>query len=245
MSANGQAPTTKSASREFASAAGVLFLVTHVTSVAAPFLYGPMLNDARYVVSPGSHSQVLLGALFEVILALAIIGTAVALFPVVKRQNEGIALGYVGLRTLEAGIIAIGVVPLLAVETLRQHGIGTTSTDLSTLLAVGNGLVALHNWTVVIGPGLVCGANTVLLAYLMSRSGLVPRFIPVLGLIGGPLVFTYNTAILFGLGPEIPAWAGVLVVPVFTWEVSLAIWLIAKDFTLHAVAAQSAGPTTN
>src|SRR6266705_6434212 len=133
-------------SRKIAIAAGVLYLVTHVTAIGGLVLYGPVLNNPDYIVGSGPDTRVLLGAFLEVILALAIVGTAVTLFPVVKRQNEGVALGYVGLRTLEAGIIAVGVVPLLAVVTLRQHLTGTA----------GN-LVAFHNWTFLLGPSYVCG----------------------------------------------------------------------------------------
>jgi hypothetical protein len=160
-------------SRKIATAAGVLYLVTHVTSVGALILYGPVLNNAGYIVGSGPDTRVLLGAFFEVILAFAVVGTAVTLFPVVKRQNEGVALGYVGLRTLEASIIIIGVVSLLAVVTLRQAGIA--GTDQATLVTVGWALVSVHNWTFLIGPSFTSGTNTVLMAYLMYRSGLVPR----------------------------------------------------------------------
>ncbi len=169
--------------RKLAIAAGVCFLITHVTSVPAAFLYDPILNRPDYVLGSVPDTRVLLGAFLEVICALGIIGTAVALFPVVKRWNEGGALGYVGLRTLEAGIIAVGVVPLLAIVTLRQHLAGTAGTDPATLVTLGNAFVEFHNWTEVLGQGLVVGVNTVLMAYLMYRSRLVPRFIPVLGLV--------------------------------------------------------------
>ena len=214
--------------RKLAIAAGVCYLITHVTSVPAAFLYGPILNRAGYVLGSVPDTRVLLGAFLEVICALAIVGTAVALFPVVKRHNEGVALGYVGLRTLEAGIIAVGVVPLLAVVTLRQDMTGTAGADTAAVL------VEFHNWTRLLGPGLVCGANTMLMAYLMYRSRLVPRFIPVLGLIGGPLVFAYHTAQMFGASEQILSWAAIGVIPIFAWEVTLAFRLIAKGFNPSA-----------
>jgi hypothetical protein len=230
--------------RKLAIAAGVCYLITHVTSVAAPFLYGPILSHTDYVVGSGSATRVVLGAFLEIILAMGIIGTAVALFPVVKRWGEGVALGYVGLRTLEAAIIAVGVLPLLAVMTLREHLAGAAGTDTAALVALGQALVAVHNWTFILGPGLVCGVNTVLMASLMFRSRLVPRVIPVLGLVGGPLVFAYNAAVLFGLSAHIPAWTAILVIPIFTWEVSLAFWLIAKGFRASAIAPEAARPAT-
>lgn len=245
VNTNRQVGTIAISWRKTAIAAGVLYLITHVTSVGASVLYGPILNNPGYIIGSGPDTHVLLGAFFETILALAVVGTAVALFPVVKRQNEGIALGYVGLRTLEAGIIAVGVVPLLGVVTLRQHLAGTAGTDPATLVALGSAFVEFHDWTFLLGQGLVVGVNTVLMAYLMYRSGLVPQFIPVLGLIGGPLVFAYNTAVMFGFGPQISAWAGLLVIPIFAWELTLAIWLIARGFNPSAIASESATTATN
>jgi len=240
MNTDRQAATTAASTRRLAIAAGVCYLITHVTSIGAAALYSPILNDASYITGSSPDARVLLGAFFEIILALAIVGTAVALFPVVKRWHEGIALGYVGLRTLEAGIIAAGVVPLLGVLTLRQQLAGTAGADTATLLTLGSTFVALYNWTFLVGQGLVVGVNTVLMAYLMYRSGLVPRFIPVLGLVGGPLVFAYSAAKLFGIFEQIPALAGLLVIPIFAWEVSLAIRLIVKGFNPTAIASRPA-----
>jgi Domain of unknown function (DUF4386) len=233
-----QAATIVASSRKIAIAAGAFYLISDVTSIVALILYGPILNNARYIVGSGSDIQVLLGAFFEVILAFAVVGTAVTLFPVVRRQNEGVALGYVGLRTLEAAIIVIGIVSLLGVVTLRQAGIA--GTDQATLVTVGRALVAVHNWTFLIGPSFTSGANTVLMAYLMYRSGLVPRFIPVLGLIGGPLVFASATAVLFGLLGQYSVWPAVAAIPEFAWELTLAFWLIIKGFNPFAVASKSA-----
>lgn len=229
--------TSMSYVRKLAIAAGVCFLITHVTSVPAPMLYGPILNNPDYILGPGADTQVVVAVLLEIICALGIIGTAVALYPVAKRQHEGIALGYVGLRTLEAGIIAVGVLPLLTVVTLRQHFAGGVAADSATLATVGQALVEFHNWTFILGPGLICPVNTVLMAYLMYRSRLVPRFIPVLGLVGAPLVFAYNAALLFGLAAHIPVWVTIAVVPLFAWEVSLALWLIIKGFRASALAS--------
>jgi hypothetical protein len=250
LNSNQDAGTIAASLRKTAIAAGLLYLITHVTSVGSAVLYGSVLNDAGYIIGSGADMQVLLGAFAEVILALAVVGTSVALFPVVKRQNEGVALGYVGLRTLEAGIIAVGVLPLLAAVTLRQQLVGTAGSDAATLATLGNALVALHNWTLVLGPGFVCGTNTVLMAYLMYKSRLVPRFIPVLGLVGGPLVFAYHTVQMFGMDGQVSRWAGVpvaavAVIPIFAWELSLAIWLIVKGFNRSAMAFEPAQTATN
>jgi hypothetical protein len=240
MQTNKQTATSVASPRKIAIAAGVLYLITHVTSVGAVILYGPVLTNASYIVSSGSDTRVLLGAFFEVILAFANVGTAVALFPIVKWWNEGVALGYVGLRTLESGIIAAGIIPLLVVVTLRQHLIGTAGTDTATLVTLGSALVAFHNWTFLVGPSFTSGTNTVLMAYLMYKSGLVPRFIPVLGLVGGPLVFAFAAAVLFGLFGQYSVLPVIAAIPEFAWELTLAFWLIIKGFNPSAIASRSA-----
>lgn len=227
-----QLASAMSPTRKLAIATGVLFFITHVTSVAAIVLYQPVLNRPGYVLGNGAaNSRILLGGLLEVILAAAVIGTAVTLYPVVSRHNRALAMGYVGLRTLEAGIIVTGIVSLLAVVSL-QHDVAGTAASATALTTVGKALVAVHNWTFIIGPGLVCGLNTVVIAYALYRSKLVARFIPVLGLIGGPLVFAANVAGMFGVPRHD---LGVCVVPVFAWEVSLAIFLITKGYRSTAV----------
>ena len=228
-----QQASAMSPERKLAIATGVLFFITHVTSIAAIVLYQPVLNHPGYVLGNGAaNSRILLGGLLEVILAAAVVGTAVTLYPVVSRHNKALAMGYVGLRTLEAGIIVTGIASLLAVVTL-QHDLAGTAANAAALTTVAKALVAVHNWTFILGPGLVCGLNTAVMAYALYRSKLVARFIPVLGLIGGPLVFAANVAGMFG----VPRYdLGVCVVPVFAWEVSLAIFLITKGFRSTAVA---------
>lgn len=230
--------------RRSATWAGVLYLVTHVTSVAGLILYDPILNNVDYVIGAGADSRVILGAVLEVILAMAVVGTAVALYPVVKRHNESMALGYVGLRILEAAVIAVGIVSLLAVVTLRQDLAGAAET--ASLLPLGQSLVAVHDWTFRVGPNLVLATNTVVLALLMVRSRLVPRFIGLLGLVGGPLIFAYATGSTFGLYEHISTFGAIITVPVFAWELSLAGWLIVKGFNPSAPtmrATAGAAPT--
>lgn len=209
----------------------ILYFVTHVTSVGAVILYGQLLSKPEYIVGSGSDRAALVGVLFEIILALGIVGTGVVLFPAMKHQDEGIALGYVGLRTLEASVIAVGVVPLLAIISMRQQLATLAVVDTATLTSIGNALMTFHNWTFLVGPGYICGANTVLMAYLMYKSGYVPRFIAILGLIGGPLVFASAMAQMFGIYEQISVWAGLAAMPVFAWEILLASWLLIKGFT--------------
>ena len=230
-----------SSPRKIAALAGAFFIIAAVAALAGLALYGPVLSDPRYIVTAsGGDVRVLLGAFCEVILAIAVIGTAVTLFPVVRRQNEGIALGYVAGRVVEAVVIVVGIISLLSVVTLRQDLAGAAGANGAPLVALGQALVAVHNWTFLLGPGLAIGVNTLMLAYLMYRSGLVPRLIAVLGLIGGPVVFASSAAVLAGLYEQVSVWGSVAAIPVFAWEMSLAVWLIAKGFKPSAIASLDA-----
>jgi len=230
-----------SSPRKIAALAGAFFIIAAVAALAGLALYGPVLSDPRYIVTAsGGDVRVLLGAFCEVILAIAVIGTAVTLFPVVRRQHEGIALGYVAGRVVEAVVIVTGIISLLSVVTLRQDLAGAAGANAASLVALGKALVAVHNWTFLFGPGLAIGVNTLMLAYLMYRSGLVPRLIAVLGVIGGPLVFASSAAVLFGLYEQVSVWGSIAAIPVFAWEMSLAVWLIAKGFNPSAIASLGA-----
>ena len=224
--------------RKLPTAAGACFLITHVTSIGGLVLYGPVLDDG-YVLGSGSDGRVLLGALFEVLLTLTIVGTAVAVFPVVRRHNEALAAAYVGLRTLEAAVIAVGIVSLLAVVALHRHH--PQGADTASLLSVDKALVAVHDQTFLLGPNFVCGADTLVLAYAMFRSGLVPRFIAVLGLIGGPLIFASAIAELFGLYKQVSAVGSLTAIPVFAWELSLACYLLGRGFRSRPEPARERG----
>ena len=174
-------------------------MLTFASSIpAALLLISSVLNNPGYIGGPGPDTAVLLACILDVVNALAAIGTAVVLFPVVKRQNEAVALGFVGSRVLEAAIILTGVVSLLAVVTLRREMAGAVANE-AALFMVGQSLVAVRDWTFVLGPILLSGVNALLLGSLMYRSGLVPRIIPLLGLIGGPLIIISATAIVFGV----------------------------------------------
>ncbi len=218
------------ATRKIAVATGMFFLITEVTALAALTLYHPLLHNANYVLGAGADTRVLLGGFFEVILALANIGTAVALYPIVRRQNHSVAIGYVCGRVLEAAVIVVGIISVLAIVTLRQDLAGAAGTDNAALVTVARSLVAMHDWTFLVGPGLVLGVNSLLLAFLMLRSQLVPRAIAVLGLVGGPLIFVSCTASMFGLYEQTSSWGLLAGLPVFAWEVSLAMYLIIKGF---------------
>jgi hypothetical protein len=214
--------------RRTALVAGLLYLVTFVASIPAVFLLGPVLNDPSYIVSAGADIQVTAGACLDLVNALACIGTAVALFPVLKLEHEGLALGFVTTRMLEAAVIVIGVVSLLAVVTLRNPA--ATGAEAQSLVAVGAALVAVRDWTFLIGPGIMPGLNALLLGTLLYRSRLVPRWIPVLGLIGAPLLISAAVGRMFGVNDVMSAWSAIGTLPIFVWELSLGILMTFRGF---------------
>jgi hypothetical protein len=205
-------------------------VITFITSIpAALLLYTPVLDHTNYIVGAGADTRVAFGALLEVLLIVANVGSAVVLFPVLKRQNEGLALGYVAARIIESTFIAIGIVSVLAVLTLRRDVGGTGGTG--SLVTAGRSLVAVHDWTFLLGPGWIVGVgNGLILGYLMYRSGLVPRRMAMLGLIGGPLIILSGTAVLFNVIQPGSAGQVIATIPEFVWELSLGIYLMVKGF---------------
>jgi hypothetical protein len=218
-----------SSTRKTALVAGVFYLITFI-SIPTLALYGPVKNHRDWILGSGGHTAVLVGGFLEVIVALACIGTAVTLYPVVKRQNEGVALGFVAARVLEAGMIFAGVVSLLSLVTLRQDLGGAAGADAAALVTTGASHVATYNWTFLLGQTLMPGINALLLGSLMYRSRLVPRVIPVLGLIGGPLLIAAVIATLFGQHSSLTGLAALPVFLVAAWEFSLGMWLVVKGF---------------
>jgi len=182
------------------------------------------VREANYVLSSGPDTGVIWGGMLEVVVALAGIGTAVVLYLVVKRQNQALALGIVGSRILEAATIFSGVVILMSMVTLRQAGAGQEA------LITGKALVAVHNWTVLLGQGFIPAVNAVLLGSLLYQSRLVPRMLPLLGLIGAPLLATSVVATLFGFWTQVSPQSGLLTIPIAVWEFSLGIYLMTKCF---------------
>jgi Domain of unknown function (DUF4386) len=161
---------------------GVLFIITFVTSIPAYLLFQSVLDDpAGYIAGGGKDNQIYLGVLLELLLIIANVGTAVVLYPIARRQNEALALGYVAARIIECVFLAAGIIFVLGVVSLRQDS--PDAADLAVSLA------ALKDWTFLFGPGFIVPfGNGLILGYLMYKSGLVPRRMAWLGLIGGPLL---------------------------------------------------------
>jgi branched-subunit amino acid transport protein AzlD len=209
--------------RKTALVAGVIYLITFI-SIPTLALYGPVRNDPNYIVGPGPDTPVIFSGVLEIIVALACVGTAVVLYPVVKRQNEAAAMGFIGARVLEAAAIFAGVVSVLSVVTLRQAGAGADA------LVTGQALIALHNWTTLLGQGFLPAVNALLLGSLLYRSRLVPRMIPLVGLIGAPLLVASAAATLFGLKEQVSALSAIAALPIALWEFSLGVYLVVKGF---------------
>jgi len=224
-------------SRKTALVVGVLFILTFITSIGAAFAYGPVLTDPHYITGAGADTRVFLGAALELFLIITNIGCAIVLFPMLKRQNEGLALGYVAARLVECTFILIGILSLLAIVTLRQGGVGA---DAGSLVTVDRSFIAVHNWTFLLGPGFVDGIGTgLMLGWLMYRSGLVPRVIPLVGLIGAPLLLASGIATMFGAFGQFSSVAAVAAFPVALWELSVGSWMAFKGFKPSPITATS------
>ncbi|TDO58928.1 uncharacterized protein DUF4386 [Kribbella sp. VKM Ac-2571] len=214
--------------RSHVRAAGIFYLVTFAASFPALFLIGPVLHDHNYILGAGQDTRVLWGCLLDFVNALAGIGSAVALFPVMKRYKESLALGFVTSRMLEAAVIMIGVVSLVTVVTLRQDLAG--SADPNALAVVGRALVEVRNWTFLFGAGTMPAISAILLGTLMYRSRRIPRFMPIMGLVGAPLLLTANVLTVLGHNAQLSVLSGIATAPVALWELSIGIYMTFKGF---------------
>jgi len=221
--------------RKIARLTGWLMVVTFVTSIPAYFiLYAPVRDNPGLITGAGADptASVALGAVLELILIIANVGTAVVPYAVFRRYSEGLALGYVAARLVEAMFIAIGVVSLLTFLFMRQEGTAGTNA------ALGEAFVAIYDRAFLVGPGFFAGvANGMILGYLMYRSGLVPRGMAMLGLIGGPLIVASGIAVMFDVTERGSTLQAVATIPEFLWELSFAIYLIVKGFRPSPVLA--------
>jgi hypothetical protein len=205
---------------------GVLYIITFITSIPALALYQPVLDDpVSYIAGAGQNGQIFFAAFLELLLIIANIGTAVVIFPIVRRQSEDLALGYVTARLFECTFILVGIVAVLGIVTLQQENAGAGEGSVAYTLA------ALKDWTFLLGPGWVVGwGNGLILGYLMYRSGLVPRQMAMLGLIGGPLIIASGTLVMFGVDHKGGALMGLSTIPEFLWELSLGVYCAVKGF---------------
>jgi hypothetical protein len=189
-----------------------------------------VLTNHQYITHAGSNSAVLWGAFLEVIVALAGIGTAVTLFPVVKRQNEAAALGFVTARVIEGAMIFVGVLSILSVVALRHDMAGASGAANASLVTTATALTAIYKWTFLLGQTLMPAINALLLGSLLYRSRLVPRILPTLGLVGAPILMASVAIAIFRINHPISVLAVMGTLPVAAWEFSLGVWLVVKGF---------------
>ena len=218
-------------------AAGILYLITFV-SIPSLALYKPVKDQVGdFVLGAGSDTGVMWAALSEVVVGVAGIGTAIVLFPVLKRQSETPALGFVAARIVEATLIFAGVISVLSIVTLRNDVTGTAGADPASLVTTAQTHLATYNWTFLLSQSLMPVFCDLFLGYLLYRSGLVPRILPLMGLVGAPLLLAADIAIFFGVVDRAAPVVVLCALPIAVWEFSLGVYLTVKGFRPAAVAA--------
>ena len=232
--------TPMSPTRKLALTAGLFYIATFAFSIPALGFYDSAINDTNWVRGAGSHSGVAWGGFFEIITALTGIGSAVAVYPVIKRYAPARALGFVASRTLEAAAIFTGVMALVAMYIMRQ--------DLSTIDATGvdavmKGLIGVHDGSFLLGPGYMPAINALCFATVLYQTRLVPRIIPVIGFVGGPLLFISSTVTLFGGWEQVTGVSMALALPIAVWEFSVGCYMAFKGFRTTTVDLTSANGT--
>ena len=208
---------------------GVLYLVTFATSIPALLLYEPALrHPVAFVAGAGNVNKIYFGALLELLLIVANIGTAVVIVPIMRRQFEGLSIAYVTARIFECTFILVGIVAMLGIATLQQQNAGGAEGTVAYTLA------AIKDWTFLLGPGWVVGlGNGLILGYMMYRTRLVPRPWTWLGLVGGPLIIISGTAMLFaGDHPSstLHSLQGLATIPEAAWELFLGVYCTIWGF---------------
>ncbi len=208
--------------RRLALVGGVLYLVTFAASIPTLALKAPVVDHANFILGTGSDTGVIWASLLDFVCAVAGIGTAVALYPLIRRNSRTSAIGFVATRTLEAAILVVGAISLMSIVTLRSDAVGG---DTSSLLVTGQSLVALHDWSFLFGPGLMPALNALFLATAMYRFRLVPRLIPLLGFVGAPLLAASSIVTMFGGHGQVSSTATLFALPIAAWELSLGVYL--------------------
>ncbi|WP_205685660.1 DUF4386 domain-containing protein [Flavipsychrobacter stenotrophus] len=214
-----------------ATVTGVFFIIAAVAAITGLILYDPLLNHSDYLIRGARYSnQIVLGAFLELILSCSAVGTGIMLYPYLRKVNESLGMGYVCFRMLEVVFILIGIVSVLSLLTLSISFTNTTAPDAASFQATARTLKAIHEWTFMLGPNFMLGINTFIYSYVLFQSKLVPRKISVIGILGAVLVFTAALLELFGIILQISIWGALLGMPIFVYEMTLAIWLIIKGF---------------
>jgi hypothetical protein len=218
-----------------ARVAGIAYLVTFAASIPAVLLIRPILDNPEYIVSVGSDTRVLVGCLLDAVNAIACVATAVAVFPVVRRQNESMAVGFITSRMFEAAVIMIGVVSLLAIVSLRRDFADGAATESASLVTTGQALVAVRDYTFQFGPNMSAAINGLLFGTLLYKSRLVPRILPIMGLTAAPLLIGATIATVLGLTHQGSVWFAPGGALIFVWELSVGVYMTVKGFKPSAI----------
>ena len=219
---NSTEQTPMSSLRKTSLTAGLLYLLTFI-SIPTLALYVP-IHAPNYILGSDSDTNVIIGNILELIVALAGIGTAVALYPALRKQNEGMALGLVSSRVLEAATIFAGVMFLLTVVTMHQTSAGAEA------LVTGRTLVTMYDRMFLIGQSFMPAINDLLLGFLLYQSRLVPRGLAIIGIIGGPVLIAGDIFVLFDFIGQRDPLIALTAVPVAFFEFSLGVYLVVKGF---------------
>lgn len=222
---------TRKAARIF----GWFFIATFLTSIPARFLFidglGADWENMRFVPGAGSETSMYLGAILEFGVIAANVATAVVLYPIVKRQSERLALGYLAARVMESAFILVGLLSIISVVSVSDALAGASAAEAASLTVQGNSLVSTYEWAFLFGPGLVVGfGNGLILGWLMYRSGLLPRRMAMLGLVGGPMLILSFVFQLFGVYENGSGPSFLLALPEIAWEASLGVYAAWKGF---------------
>ncbi len=228
-----------SSNQKAAKTVGVLFLLAALSAVIGLLLYDPILKSSDYLINGSENAnQVRLGALFELILVVSVIGTATTMFPILRKYNETIALWHVYFRFLEAIIITVGIISVLSLLTLSQNFVTAGVAETTSYHASGTLLKAIHDWTFMLGPLFMLGINTIMYSYILYKSKLIPRPLSILGMFGAVMVFINALLVLFGVVEQLSIW-GIMALPIAAFEMILAVWLLVKGFNESALSSLS------
>ncbi|MDH4135994.1 MAG: DUF4386 domain-containing protein [Anaerolineae bacterium] len=228
--------------KKTARTVGALFITATVASILSYLvILEPILNVPDYLINISTNENlVLIGILLDLINCAAVVVIPVMLFPIFKKHNEALALGYLGSRIIESVILIVGDISLLSLLTLSQEYVQAAAPDASCFQTLGTLLLAASDWTFLLGPGVAFSLTALILNYLLYQSKLIPRFISVWGLIGATLLLAADLLAIFGFNLVM-----LLAVPIALQEMVFAVWLIVKGFNSSAIASESAKTDIN
>lgn len=220
--------------KQNATITGLFFILAAVSSIIGLKLYEPILVDENFIVTTNQHfSQIIFGAINELILCVTATGTGLMMFPYLKKYNESMGLGYLSFRMLEVVFIMMGIVAVLSVLSVSRH-FANHEIDKSMANAIGLSLIAFHDWTFMLGPNFMLAINTFIYSYVFFQTGLVPKKLATLGLTAACLIMLAAILEMFKIIEQISIWGIVLALPIAVYEMSLAVYLIRKGFRLEA-----------